>query len=334
MMTSLGTCRLVMPRLESTWASAGPDAYVAVMACSTSARVASGSFCEVGQHAAEPLGGVGPDRGELVGVLVEHVGEVGPHDVAEDDRVGDLHHRGLEVHGEQDALLLRLRDLRGQELLQRGAAHHGGVDDLAGEDLEPVLEDGRAAVGADVLDAQRRRRVDGHRRLGVPEVAVAHRRDVRPGVGRPGTHGVRVLLRVALDRRGRAAVGVALAQHRVDRRALDAVVRRPGLALLVGRGRLRVVRQREAGVLQLLDRGLELRHGGADVGSLMMLASGVLASSPSSPRASGARSKAARMRAASEMSRVSTATPALSAYACSTGSSECVASAGASSVYV
>jgi hypothetical protein len=24
MMTSLGTCRLVMPRLESTWASGGP----------------------------------------------------------------------------------------------------------------------------------------------------------------------------------------------------------------------------------------------------------------------------------------------------------------------
>ena len=31
----------------------------------------------------------------------EDVGEEGPHDVPEDDRVGDLHHRGLEVHREQ-----------------------------------------------------------------------------------------------------------------------------------------------------------------------------------------------------------------------------------------
>jgi hypothetical protein len=68
------------------------------------------------------------------------------------------------------------------------------------------------------------------------------------------------------------------------------------------------------------------------LGSLMMFASGVCASAPSSPRASSARPKAARMRPASEMSRVSMSTPALPAYACSTGSREWVASAGASSV--
>ncbi len=46
-------------------------------------------------------------------------------------------------------------------------------------------------------------------------------------------------------------------------------------------------------------------------GSLMMLASGVLASSPSSARSSGCRPKAAARRPASEMSRVSTSTPAV-----------------------
>ena len=72
-------------------------------------------------------------------------------------------------------------------------------------------------------------------------------------------------------------------------------------------------------------------------GSLMMFASGVLASSPSSASASGPLLVApnwARMRPASEMSRSSTSTPAAPANASMTGSNEWVASAGASSVYV
>ncbi len=75
------------------------------------------------------------------------------------------------------------------------------------------------------------------------------------------------------------------------------------------------------------------------LGSLMMLAAGVLASSPSSVSASGMRwssfrysGKTAMMRPASEMSRVSTGTPACEAYAWITGRNECVARAGASSV--
>ena len=69
-------------------------------------------------------------------------------------------------------------------------------------------------------------------------------------------------------------------------------------------------------------------------GSLTMFASGVRASSPSSPSASGALPSAARIRPASEMSRSSTSTPACAANASTTGRSECVARAGASSVYV
>ena len=68
-------------------------------------------------------------------------------------------------------------------------------------------------------------------------------------------------------------------------------------------------------------------------GSLMMLASGVLTSSPSSASASGRRARNwARIRAASEMSRSSTSTPAAPANASMIGRNECVASAGASSV--
>ena len=48
---------------------------------------------------------------------------------------------------------------------------------------------------ADVLDAQRVGRRHGHRRLRGAEVAVAHRRDVRRGLRRPGAHRMRVLAR-------------------------------------------------------------------------------------------------------------------------------------------
>ena len=70
-------------------------------------------------------------------------------------------------------------------------------------------------------------------------------------------------------------------------------------------------------------------------GSLMMFASGVLASSPSSASASGVSgSNWARIRPASEMSRSSISTPAGAANALMIGSSDWVASAGASSVWV
>ena len=61
---------------------------------------------------------------------------------------------------------------------------------------------------------------------------------------------------------------VALAQHRVDRAALDPVVAGADLALLVGRRIVGVVRQGVAEGLQLGDRRLELRHGLGDVGQL------------------------------------------------------------------
>ncbi len=77
------------------------------------------------------------------------------------------------------------------------------------------------------------------------------------------------------------------------------------------------------------------------LGSLMTLASGRVTRSPSSASASGTRwasvsasGNEARIRAATEMSRVATSTPAAPAKVWMTGSSEYVARAGASSVSV
>ena len=77
------------------------------------------------------------------------------------------------------------------------------------------------------------------------------------------------------------------------------------------------------------------------LGSLMTLASGRVTSAPSSARSSGVRwssvsdsGKAASTRPASEMSRVSTSMPATRVKVRTTGSSDRVARAGASSVSV
>ena len=86
--------------------------------------------------------------------------------------------------------------------------------------------------------------------------------------GDPGAHRVRVVAGVLLDRLGRAAVGVALAQHRVDRAALDLVVAGADVALLVGPRLVGVGRQVVALALELGDRGLELRDRRADVRQL------------------------------------------------------------------
>ena len=152
-MTSHGTCRLVMPLSESTIASAGPSASSA----SKDALIASpsGSASRPLRMPPRPSFGVRPAGGERLAVLREGLREEGAHHVAEDDRVGDLHHRGLQVHREQHALGLGAGDLRGEELAQRGDAHDGGVDDLAGEHRDGLAQHGGGAVVADQLDAQR-----------------------------------------------------------------------------------------------------------------------------------------------------------------------------------
>ena len=76
---------------------------------------------------------------------------------------------------EQDPVASGDVDLVGQECVQRGAPHHGCVDDLAREHREVGLEHRHVAVGVDVLDPDRAVGGDRHRLLGGLEVAVVHR---------------------------------------------------------------------------------------------------------------------------------------------------------------
>ena len=189
-MTSLGTCRLVMPLSEFTIASRGPSArpwsIAALISAPLSPRAPSPSMIEP-----SPLLGDRPAAARSAPYVREHVGEEGPHDVAEDDRVGHLHHRGLEVHREQHVLGLGAGDLLGEEGVERGGAQDGRVDDLALEDREAVLED-RGAVGGDELDGQRVGRGEHDGLLVGAEVVLAHGGHVGLGVGatrRPSSAG-------------------------------------------------------------------------------------------------------------------------------------------------
>ena len=68
---------------------------------------------------------------ERSGVLFEQIFEEHAHRVAEDDGVGDLHHRRLEVQGEKDPLALRARDLLFVERDERALSEHGAVEHLS-----------------------------------------------------------------------------------------------------------------------------------------------------------------------------------------------------------
>ena len=230
----------------------------------------------------------GVDDDEVAGVQVgdavvgiDHgqgrTGQEGTHRVSEEDRVGDLHHRRLEVDRPQQVLLLGQGQGGGIELVEGIDGHVGGVDDLSLEGLDAIGEGGLGAVSPDENDVEVLALGD-EGLLVVEEVPMIHVGDASLDLIGPLTHAVRMGLGVRLDGGGGTTVRVTLTQHRVDGRAEHGGVAGGCLLLLVGGGLVREIRQVVSPGLQLSDRGLEM------FGSLMMLASGEPVSSPSSAR--------------------------------------------------
>ena len=200
-------------------------------------------------------------------VLVEHVLEVDGDGMAEQDGVGNLHHRGLEVQRQQHVgLFLRLFDLLCEKFAQCAAAHRRRVDHLTRLQRGLFLQHRGLAVRADELDAYRARFGNGDRFFAAVEITGCHVRDVCLGVGSPFTHAVRMLARKIFHRQSRAAVGIAFAQHGVDGAA--EYLAEAGLEFFFGivLWIFRKVRNLVTLRLQFLDRGFQLRNRGADVG--------------------------------------------------------------------
>src|SRR5699024_8658633 len=113
--------------------------------------------------------------------------EVGFDDVAEDDRVGNLHHGGLHVGREQHALFFGALDLFGQESIQGFGGHESRVDDFAFKDLQIFFEVRDVAVGVGVTNGQAVVLGQGDGLFVGEEVVFAHRGNVCLGVFGPFT---------------------------------------------------------------------------------------------------------------------------------------------------
>ncbi len=266
-MTSLGTCRLVMPRSESTMARSGPASRPRSMAALISAPSSSESRPE--RMAPRPLEADRPASASWTPYFSKTSGR--NVSTAWPKRIGSETFIIVALRWTENSTSSSLArcDLHGEELAQRGDAHEGRVDHLAGLHGHALAQDRPRPP------ARRRARCVRKPLLSITcdcslerKSSLGHVRDAGLGVAAPLAHRVGVLAGVALHRRRGAAIGVALAQHGVDGAALDLVVAGADVALLVGLGVAGVVGQVVALVLQLLDRGLELRHRGADVRQL------------------------------------------------------------------
>ena len=209
---------------------------------------------------------------EIDAQLLQHSGVPGDevpeehfHRMSEEDRIGHLHHRGLEVEGKKNTHLPCFGDLLRIERDQRLPAHERAVEHLARLQLDAVFEHDRCPVCGNELDFHRGGFRHRHRLLVREKVVMAHGGHACLGARRPGAHLVRMLAGVVLHRFGCAAVGVSFAQDRVDRAAFDPVVDVLDAFLRVICRCLRVIRDRKALFLQLDDGGFELRERGADI---------------------------------------------------------------------
>ena len=224
--------------------------------------------CDPRKEIAHAVVGIDANKLERDGVLLEHIGEENGNGMTEDDGIGDLHHGRFHVQREQNTLLLRGIHLLGEEGAQRLTAHGRRVDDFAGNKRRFRLQHRDRAIAADKLDTGVGRRRNGHRDLRTVEVAARHVRHMRLGVRAPGAHLVRIVAGVLLHGAGGAAVGIALPQHRVDGTTEHTAVARPDFLVRWRRIAVGIGRHVVTLALEFLDRGLELRDRGGDVGQL------------------------------------------------------------------
>mmetsp|Transcript_18856 Transcript_18856/g.21071 ORF Transcript_18856/g.21071 Transcript_18856/m.21071 type:complete len:239 (-) Transcript_18856:155-871(-) len=200
-------------------------------------------------------------------MLGKHGLEEGLDDMAEDDWIAHLHHRGLEVHREQDTLGLRVRHLFLKEGQESRALHQGGVQDLSCAKRQLLLY-GDSSVSRHVVNTNLHVRLASKRLLVGAEVALAHCGDVSLRLRSPFSHRVRVLPCVRFHRWRGSAVRVSLPQHGVHSATLDFLKPKPECLLLWCLWVLRKAGNSVPLVLQLLDRRLELWHRSANVGQL------------------------------------------------------------------
>ena len=220
------------------------------------------------EQVTETVVGIDSEFLEEVSVLREHVLEEHADKCTEQHRVRDLHHRGLEVHGEEEALGLGFGHCIGDELFKRSHAHDGCIDDFA---LEERLCSTEFRYGTSFIDKFNLEGVGFGHRDGLfvaVEVIGLHARDISLHGFVPHAVAMRIVAGIVLDSVRSAAVGVALAKHRVHSGALHLVVTSADSLFFVVERSIRVVRESVAVLLEFGDSGLELRHRSRNVREL------------------------------------------------------------------
>ena len=257
-----------MPLSELTIATAGPAAYAALMSASMAAFWSAGSVWIFSTRSPKPFFKSTPSLVNVSPCLAKRSLKINAHGVAEDDRVGNLHHRRLEMQREEHAFIPGAVNLVAEEGFERPHAHAGAVDDFAGFERELVLQHDRCARGRNEFNPHRGRGGNRDRFFVRKEVVSSHAGHGGLGLGRPLAHGMRMGAGVVLHGLRRAAIGVAFAQDRVDGGALHLVVAGLDVLFGVGFGRLGIVGNCVTVGLELGDGFLQLRDGRADVGQL------------------------------------------------------------------
>jgi len=188
--------------------------------------------------------------------------------MAEDLRVGDLHHGGLHMEWKENALGLGILDLLFQERTKRLDTHKGRIQHFTGLQRDLFLQNRGLTIRANELDFRRRRSGNRARLFIGEEVTVLHVNHVSLGVWRPGSHLMRVFTGIGLHGKRCTAIWITFAQHRIDGTPLHLVVAGLDVLFLVVLRILRIVRQLVPLLLQFLDRGNQLGNRRADIGQL------------------------------------------------------------------
>ena len=224
---------------------------------------------DAGVEFGDAVVGVDPQLPQRRPVLVQRLLVVNRNAVAEDDGVGNAHHRRFQMQRQQHFFGFGLLHFRGVEPAQLPDAHHGAVDDFAGQQRDARFQRRNRPVGPDEFDGRHPRFAHGQRLFRAVEIARRHMGDAGFGNCRPLLHHpVGVALAVFLDGVGRAPVGVALPQYGVDGAAQHSGKARLDLAFRIGGRFVGVVGNGVALFLQLPDGAFQLGNGGADVGQL------------------------------------------------------------------
>ena len=223
---------------------------------------------DLGNQVAESVLNIHADPFERCSMFGEYWLEIRAYGMTKDDRVRDLHHGGLQMQREQQPRGASLCNLRFKKRDQLVLTEERSVNDVARVEFDALLEHCHGAASSDVFNTHCRSCWHGNGAFITEEIAMGHGGNVRLAVLAPCAHLVRICACVILDGVRRAAIGVALADHRIHCAALNAVIAGLGVAFDFGLRFIHVSRDGVALLLQFHDRRLQLRYRRTDVWQL------------------------------------------------------------------